>query len=78
MFLKFHFLLPVHFMFDPQNVLTFCLPQPNCVIFRYIFGITHVPRLEDWPVMPVERIGFMLMVINWLIVLMDLFREPFD
>lgn len=30
---------------------------------RYIFGITHVPRLEDWPVMPVERIGFMLMVI---------------
>ncbi|XWS51623.1 hypothetical protein CRYUN_Cryun12cG0192900 [Craigia yunnanensis] len=28
---------------------------------RYVFGITHVPRLEDWPVMPVERIGFMLM-----------------
>ncbi|MBA0609221.1 hypothetical protein Godav_021312 [Gossypium davidsonii] len=27
----------------------------------YVFGITHVPRLEDWPVMPVERIGFMLM-----------------
>ncbi|WJX33095.1 primary-amine oxidase [Trifolium repens] len=33
----------------------------NCVIFRYVFGITHVPRLEDWPVMPVEHIGFMLM-----------------
>lgn len=27
---------------------------------RYVFGITHVPRLEDWPVMPVEHIGFML------------------
>ncbi|CAI9283161.1 unnamed protein product [Lactuca saligna] len=26
----------------------------------YVFGITHVPRLEDWSVMPVERIGFML------------------
>ena len=29
---------------------------------RYVFGMTHIPRLEDWPVMPVERIGFMLMV----------------
>jgi len=32
--------------------------------FRYVFGITHIPRLEDWPVMPVERIGFMLMVFH--------------
>lgn len=31
------------------------------VVLWYVFGITHVPRLEDWPVMPVERIGFMLM-----------------
>lgn len=30
------------------------------VVLWYVFGITHVPRLEDWPVMPVERIGFML------------------
>jgi len=29
---------------------------------RYVFGVTHIPRLEDWPVMPVERIGFVLMV----------------
>lgn len=28
-----------------------------------MFGITHIPRLEDWPVMPVERIGFALVVI---------------
>ena len=27
-----------------------------------MFGVTHVPRLEDWPVMPVERIGFSLLV----------------
>ena len=25
------------------------------------FGVTHVPRPEDWPVMPVEYAGFMLM-----------------
>ena len=32
-------------------------------IFRYVFDRTHIPRLEDWPAMPVEHIGFMLMVI---------------
>ncbi|KAH7444885.1 hypothetical protein KP509_02G095800 [Ceratopteris richardii] len=31
------------------------------VVLWYIFGVTHIPRLEDWPVMPVERIGFTLM-----------------
>ncbi|KAK9669506.1 hypothetical protein RND81_13G135800 [Saponaria officinalis] len=31
------------------------------VVLWYVFGVTHVPRLEDWPVMPVDRIGFMLM-----------------
>lgn len=31
---------------------------------RYVFGVTHIPRLEDWPVMPVEHIGFTLMVWN--------------
>eukprot|EP00898_Chlorokybus_atmophyticus_P002370 jgi/Chlat1/3133/Chrsp21S08800 len=31
------------------------------VVLWYVFGITHVPRLEDWPVMPVDRIGFTLM-----------------
>ncbi|KAK3041858.1 hypothetical protein RJ639_000374 [Escallonia herrerae] len=31
------------------------------VVLWYVFGLTHTPRLEDWPVMPVERIGFMLM-----------------
>jgi primary-amine oxidase len=26
----------------------------------YTFGVTHVPRPEDWPVMPVEYCGFHL------------------
>ncbi|CAH9104449.1 unnamed protein product [Cuscuta europaea] len=30
------------------------------IVLWYVFGITHVPRLEDWPVMPVEHLGFML------------------
>eukprot|EP01018_Ginkgo_biloba_P026426 Gb_15152 [translate_table: standard] len=36
------------------------LEEANTVLW-YVFGITHIPRLEDWPVMPVENIGFMLM-----------------
>ncbi|KAJ4843438.1 hypothetical protein Tsubulata_030453 [Turnera subulata] len=31
------------------------------IVLWYAFGVTHIPRLEDWPVMPVDRIGFMLM-----------------
>ncbi|WOH05245.1 hypothetical protein DCAR_0624659 [Daucus carota subsp. sativus] len=37
------------------------LEETNIVLW-YVFGLTHVPRLEDWPVMPVERISFMLQV----------------
>ncbi|XP_042949779.1 copper methylamine oxidase-like isoform X5 [Carya illinoinensis] len=41
------------------------------IVLWYVFGITHVPRLEDWPVKPVEHIGFMLMMflptpMNWV------------
>jgi primary-amine oxidase len=32
------------------------------IVLWYVFGVTHVPRLEDWPVMPVEHIGFRLKV----------------
>ena len=35
----------------------------NGNIFTYVYGVAHIPRLEDWPAMPVEHIGFMLMVI---------------
>ena len=30
------------------------------LVVWYTFGQTHVPRLEDWPVMPVSSIGFLL------------------
>jgi primary-amine oxidase len=30
------------------------------IVVWYTFGVTHVPRPEDWPVMPVEYTGFLL------------------
>ena len=30
------------------------------VVVWHTFGVTHVPRPEDWPVMPVEYAGFLL------------------
>ena len=30
------------------------------VVVWHTFGVTHVPRPEDWPVMPVEYCGFLL------------------
>lgn len=30
------------------------------LVVWYIFGHNHVPRLEDWPVMPVSSLGFLL------------------
>ncbi|CAN8286822.1 unnamed protein product [Cochlearia groenlandica] len=35
--------------------------EESDVVLWYVFGTIHVPRLEDWPVMPVEHIGFKLM-----------------
>ena len=32
----------------------------NDVVFWYSFGHTHIPRLEDYPVMPTAYIGFLL------------------
>ncbi len=26
----------------------------------HTFGLTHFPRLEDWPVMPVDSCGFVM------------------
>ena len=31
----------------------------------YTFGVTHVPRPEDWPVMPVEYCGFHLIPVGF-------------
>lgn len=30
------------------------------IVLWYCFGLTHMPRPEDWPVMPVEYTGFLL------------------
>jgi len=30
------------------------------IVLWHVFGTTHFPRVEDWPVMPVDRCGFML------------------
>ncbi|QWF85367.1 primary-amine oxidase [Amycolatopsis sp. CA-230715] len=30
------------------------------LVLWHVFGLTHVPRPEDWPVMPVDRAGFSL------------------
>lgn len=27
------------------------------VVVWHSFGVTHVPRIEDWPVMPKESVG---------------------
>jgi len=35
------------------------------VVLWYVFGANHIPRSEDWPVMPVERIGFHLKPVNF-------------
>jgi len=35
------------------------------IVVWYSFGVTHVPRPEDWPVMPVEYAGFHLMPVGF-------------
>ena len=35
------------------------------VVLWFTFGTNHIPRSEDWPVMPVERTGFMLKPIGF-------------
>jgi primary-amine oxidase len=35
------------------------------IVAWYTFGVTHVPRPEDWPVMPVEYAGFHLAPVGF-------------
>ena len=35
------------------------------VVLWHVFGTTHIPRPEDWPVMPVERVGFHLKPVGF-------------
>lgn len=40
------------------------LVDGNLVLW-YVFGVTHIPRAEDWPVMPTEYTGFHLKPFNF-------------
>ncbi|HEY3832668.1 MAG TPA: primary-amine oxidase [Acidimicrobiia bacterium] len=35
------------------------------IVVWYCFGVTHFPRPEDWPVMPVEYAGFLLQPVGF-------------
>jgi primary-amine oxidase len=35
------------------------------VVVWYVFGTNHIPRPEDWPVMPVEKTGFQLRPVGF-------------
>ena len=35
------------------------------LVVWYTFGMTHVPRPEDWPVMPTYRVGFQLVPVGF-------------
>ena len=35
------------------------------IVVWYSFGVTHIPRPEDWPVMPVEYTGFHLVPVGF-------------
>ena len=35
------------------------------IVLWYTFGVTHIPRPEDWPVMPVEYAGFQLVPVGF-------------
>ncbi|WP_433872910.1 primary-amine oxidase [Saccharopolyspora sp. CA-218241] len=35
------------------------------VVLWHTFGLTHVPRPEDWPIMPVDRTGFRLRPVGF-------------
>eukprot|EP00884_Botryococcus_braunii_P004086 jgi/Botrbrau1/13679/Bobra.0378s0010.1 len=35
------------------------------VVLWHSFGVTHIPRIEDYPVMPVEMVGFQLKPFNF-------------
>ena len=39
--------------------------QNQDVVLWYTMGITHIPRPEEWPVMPVHRAGFRLVPVGF-------------
>ena len=48
--------------------MRFILPiliENTDVVVWHTYGVTHVPRPEDWPVMAVEYTGFTLMPVGF-------------
>ncbi len=39
--------------------------QDQDVVLWHTFGMSHAPRPEDWPVMPVDRVGFALKPVGF-------------
>ncbi|XP_021955837.1 peroxisomal primary amine oxidase isoform X1 [Folsomia candida] len=37
------------------------------IVLFHMFGLTHIPRVEDWPVMPVEHTGFSFKPYNFFL-----------
>lgn len=37
------------------------------IVLWYTMGVTHIPRPEDWPVMPVHKAGFKLMPVGFFV-----------
>lgn len=35
------------------------------LVFWHVFGVTHLPRPEDWPIMPAEQCGFSIKPCNF-------------
>ena len=35
------------------------------IVLWHTFGTTHFPRPEDWPVMPVDHVGFTLKPVGF-------------
>ena len=35
------------------------------VVLWYVFGIHHVPRVEDWPIMPADTVSFWLKPVGF-------------
>jgi primary-amine oxidase len=34
-------------------------------VLWYVFGIHHIPRIEDWPIMPVDTVNFWLKPVGF-------------
>ncbi len=54
---------------EPQGLSVFTaddeLLEGQDVVAWYTFGVTHTPRVEEWPVMPAARTGFRIIPVGF-------------